>query len=155
MVKLLGKLRRPVVVAAAIAGVAGCAGTGNTNTSVSGSNGFQYGQGVVVYKVGHRSTVGDVTGTTLQGRKLSLADYRGKYVVVVNYSDHQAQCHLPLPLADLAEARFRLVDIMGSERYDRDGRSLTEPGLYVDLAAWQYNVFRLERHSDRESDLSK
>jgi hypothetical protein len=33
---------------------------------------------------------------------------------------------------------------MGSEVYDRDGTGLVEPGLFIDLGAWRYNVFRLE-----------
>ena len=69
---------------------------------------------------------------------------RGAYVVVVNYSDHQGQCHLRLPFAGLAGQKVRLADTMGSEIYDRDGATLVEPGLFIDLGAWRYNVFRLE-----------
>jgi Alpha amylase, catalytic domain len=68
----------------------------------------------------------------------------GGYVVVVNYSDHQGQCHLRLPFAGLAGRKVRLVDMMGREVYDRDGTGLVEPGLFIDLGAWRYNVFRLE-----------
>jgi glycosidase len=68
----------------------------------------------------------------------------GRQVVVVNYSDHQGQCHLRLPFAGLAGGQFRLVDVMGSEVYDRDGAGLVDPGLFIDLGAWRYNVFRLE-----------
>jgi hypothetical protein len=68
----------------------------------------------------------------------------GGHVVVVNYSDHQGQCHLPLPFAGLAGRNVRLVDVMGSEVYDRDGAGLVEPGLFIDLGPWRYNVFRLE-----------
>lgn len=68
----------------------------------------------------------------------------GRHVVVVNCSDHQAQCHLRLPFAGLAGRQFRLVDVMGTELYDRDGAGLVEPGLFIDLGAWRYNVFRLE-----------
>ena len=68
----------------------------------------------------------------------------GRYVVVVNYSDHQGQCRLRLPFDDLAGHRFRLVDVMGSEVYWRDGGELVEPGLYIDLGAWRFNVFRLD-----------
>jgi glycosidase len=67
-----------------------------------------------------------------------------RYLVVVNYSDHQAQCRLPLPFAGLEGGRFRLVDVMGSEVYCRDGGELIDPGLYIDLGAWRYNLFRLE-----------
>jgi hypothetical protein len=68
----------------------------------------------------------------------------GRYVVVVNYSDHQGQCHLRLPFDGLAGRQFRLVDVMGSEVYLRDGGDLAEPGLYIDLGAWRFNVFRLD-----------
>lgn len=68
----------------------------------------------------------------------------GRHIVVVNYSDHQAQCHLRLPFAGLGGDQFRLVDVMGNEVYERDGASLVDPGLFIDLAAWRYNVFALE-----------
>ena len=68
----------------------------------------------------------------------------GRYVVVVNYSDHQGQCRLRLPFAELAGLEFRLVDVMGSEVYCRDGSDLSEAGLFIDLGPWRYNVFRLE-----------
>ncbi len=67
-----------------------------------------------------------------------------RYVVVVNYSDHQGQCRLRLPFDGLAGRQFRLVDVMESEVYWRDGGELVEPGLYIDLGAWRFNVFRLD-----------
>ena len=67
-----------------------------------------------------------------------------RYVVAVNYSNHQAQCYLPLPFAEIGGGRISLVDVMGNEKYDRDGHELIVPGLYLDLAAWHYNIFRLE-----------
>jgi hypothetical protein len=67
----------------------------------------------------------------------------GRWVVVVNYSDHQGQCRLRLPFAGLAGLKVRLVDMMGSEVYCR-GSELGEPGLFIDLGPWHYNVFRLE-----------
>jgi hypothetical protein len=67
-----------------------------------------------------------------------------RYVVVVNYSDHQAQCRLRLPFAGLAGRNIRLTDRMGSETYDRDGTELIEQGLFIDLGAWHFNIFRVE-----------
>lgn len=64
-------------------------------------------------------------------------------LVVVNYEDSQGQCHLRLPFADLARRRVRLTDMLGSEVYERDGSALLDPGLYVDLGAWGYNVFKI------------
>ncbi len=66
-----------------------------------------------------------------------------RYVVAVNYSDHQAQCRLPLPFDDIQGRQIRLVDLMGTEEYDRDGHELTSPGLYLDLGPWHFNVFKL------------
>ena len=68
----------------------------------------------------------------------------GGRVVVVNYSDHQAQCRLQLPFSGLAGRQFRLTDMMGSEVYVRDGNGLIDPGLFIDLGAWRCNVFRLD-----------
>jgi hypothetical protein len=71
-------------------------------------------------------------------------DGAADHVIVVNYSNHRAQCRLRLPFTGLATGRWRLIDALGSEVYERDGRELTDPGLYIDLAAWRYNVFRVE-----------
>ena len=72
------------------------------------------------------------------------AENGSRYVVVVNYSDHQGQCRLRLPFDGLAGLQLRLVDVMGSEVYQRDGSELVDPGLYIDLGGWRYNVFRLD-----------
>jgi len=73
------------------------------------------------------------------------------YVVVVNYSDHQSQCYLRLPFAALTGRSFHLIDEMGSETYDRDGSALIDPGLYIDMRAWDYNLFRLAPIKSRKS----
>jgi hypothetical protein len=65
------------------------------------------------------------------------------YLVVVNYSGNQGQCRLALPFPELRGKQARLVDMMGPETYDRDGSDLVENGLYVNLAPWRFNVFRL------------
>ncbi len=64
-------------------------------------------------------------------------------VVVVNYAGTQGQCRLPLPFPDLAGKQFRLIDLTGSEVYDRDGSDLAEHGLYIDHAPWHLNLFEL------------
>jgi hypothetical protein len=65
------------------------------------------------------------------------------YIAVVNYADRQAQCHLQLPFAGLTGNLFRLTDLMGNDVYDRDGSGLINPGLYIDLGPWRYNLFKL------------
>jgi len=70
---------------------------------------------------------------------------RDDHVMVVNYADHQSQCYLRLPFKNLNSGRFRLIDVMGTESYDREGSGLMGPGLYIDLGPWRYNLFRLQR----------
>jgi hypothetical protein len=67
-----------------------------------------------------------------------------RHVIVVNYSDHQGQCYLRLPFKGLPGTQLRLIDLMGSEVYERDGSALMSPGLYVDLEPWRCNLFKLE-----------
>jgi thiol-disulfide isomerase/thioredoxin len=94
MVAMPRKLRSLITAAAVIIGVAGCAGTGNVDTSVSGSILGGFGGGaIVIYKVSDRQMMGDVSGTTLQGKQLSLSSYRGKFLVVDFWSENCGPCH--------------------------------------------------------------
>jgi glycosidase len=66
-----------------------------------------------------------------------------RLVVAVNYGPTQAQGYLPLDLPDLAGRRVTLVDLLGDARYERDGDSLSAPGLYLDVPPWCTHVFEL------------
>jgi glycosidase len=70
-------------------------------------------------------------------------DDGSRYLVVVNYAGNQGQCRLPLPFPEFRGKLVRLTDVMGTEVYDRDGSEIIDHGLYIDHAAWQYNVFEL------------
>jgi hypothetical protein len=72
----------------------------------------------------------------------SGADGR-RVVAVVNYTQGQSQCRLRLPFIDLRGKQVRLTDLMGTERYDRDGSDIVDQGLFIDLAPWRFNVFEL------------
>lgn len=65
--------------------------------------------------------------------------------VGVNYSLNQSQCYVCLPHDDLKPGTWRLKDQMGEADYDRDGTDLIARGLYLDLSAWHYHVFHIER----------
>jgi glycosidase len=67
-----------------------------------------------------------------------------RHVVVVNYAANQGQCRLPLPFRELRNKQVRLIDVIGTEVYDRAGSELVDPGLYIDHAPWHFNVFALE-----------
>ncbi len=64
-------------------------------------------------------------------------------LVAVNYSDHQSQCYVALPWADLDGRMWRLSDRMGPEAYEREGNDLAARGFYLDMPAWAYHVFDL------------
>lgn len=64
-------------------------------------------------------------------------------LVAVNYAPDRGQCYIPLPWADLAGEAVRLRDLVGPERYGRDGGSLLAPGLYLDVPGWGCHVFEV------------
>ena len=66
-----------------------------------------------------------------------------RYVIAVNYAGNQGQCRLPLRFPEFRGKQVRLADLIGTEIYDRDGDELADPGLYIDHAPRQYNVFEL------------
>lgn len=65
--------------------------------------------------------------------------------VAVNYGPTQAQCYVRLPFDWLRGATWRLQDLMSDARYDRDGDDLAARGLYLDMPAWGYHVFKMVR----------
>ena len=66
-----------------------------------------------------------------------------RLLVSVNYAAHNSQCYVRLPFSDLGRGRWRLQDLLGEARYDRDGNDLQSRGLYLDMAPWQYHVFEM------------
>jgi Alpha amylase, catalytic domain len=68
-----------------------------------------------------------------------------RLLVTVNYAPNQSQCYVRLPFSNLRNQQWWLEDLLSDARYDRDGNDLASSGLYLDLAPWCYNVFRLRR----------
>jgi hypothetical protein len=62
----------------------------------------------------------------------------------VNYADHQSQCYVRLPFADLRGRTWRLQDRIGEAIYERDGDSLHSQGLFLDLAGGNYHLFEIK-----------
>jgi len=67
------------------------------------------------------------------------SDYR--YLVVVNFSEASAQGHIELPWPDVSEKSWLLVDLLSGARYLREANEMAMPGLYVELAGWNYHFF--------------
>jgi hypothetical protein len=67
----------------------------------------------------------------------------GRHVVVVNLSGQPAQGRIPLGWADLRGRGWRLADLLGDAVFERDGDELAAPGLFADLAPWQFHLLAL------------
>jgi glycosidase len=66
-------------------------------------------------------------------------------IAAVNYAPNQSQCHIRLPIADLAGKKWCLRDQLSDQCYHWNGDDLIARGLYVDHAPWQAAVFALTR----------
>jgi peroxiredoxin len=84
MVAMKRLLRGVIAAGGLVLVLAGCTSGSSVDNQAGSGLGFQLGDGAVVFNSGHRYAAGDVSGTTLTGRQLSLASLRGK-IVVVNF----------------------------------------------------------------------
>jgi glycosidase len=66
----------------------------------------------------------------------------GRLIIAVNYAPNQSQSRVRLPFEDI-RGRVRLQDLMSSTVYERDGKELVDQGLYLDMPAWGYHVFKM------------
>jgi len=67
-----------------------------------------------------------------------------RLLAVVNYAPNQSQCYVRLPFEDLGIRTWRLTDLLGSEKFNRDGEDLKTRGLYIDAPPWKASVFTFE-----------
>jgi thiol-disulfide isomerase/thioredoxin len=85
--------------------VAGC----TNDIGSSGNQGYVAGKGIITtVAVADRKTPGEVSGTSIDGKPLDLADYRGKVVVVNVWGSWCAPCRAEAPM--LADAARDLAD---------------------------------------------
>ena len=68
-----------------------------------------------------------------------------RLLIAVNYSPHQSQCYVRLPVDDLGSGTWRLQDLLSPAAYDRDGGDLRSRGLYLDVPPWRAHVFVMTR----------
>ena len=61
---------------------------------------------------------------------------------MLNLSDRQSQGRVLLPWEDMAGRSWRLIDILSGELYERAGHEMLDPGLYVDLYAWNFHFLK-------------
>jgi thiol-disulfide isomerase/thioredoxin len=115
----------------------------------SGNQGYVAGKGIITsVKAADRKQPGEVSGRTLDGRKVSLADFRGKVVVVNVWGSWCGPCRAEAPMLaqaardlagkgveflgidsrdpskDAAKAFVRRFDIPYASLYDQQGGTL-------------------------------
>ena len=101
----------------ALVAVAGC----GDDVGSSGEQGFVSGNGVITaLPVSDRAAPGEVSGRTIEGAPLSLADYEGQVVVVNVWGSWCAPCRAEAPmLADAArDLAGRDVAFLGIDSRD-------------------------------------
>ena len=140
-----------VFAAVTVLAVTGCSGgaIGQDTPASNGSNFVAGSYNTTVFAAGSGPVAPDIKGTTLAGRKLTLAAYRGDVVVLNFWGSWCAPCRAEAPaLAALAKhfwprgVRFVGVDIQDSpaaaEAFERNFLisypSLNDPGDQVALA---------------------
>ncbi len=102
-------LRRLAALTAVLLASTALAACSNDSVGSSGDTGFVSGKGVITrLPVDQRKQPGEVSGETLDGESLSLADYEGKTVVVNVWGSWCAPCRAEAP--DLVEASKELAD---------------------------------------------
>ena len=67
-----------------------------------------------------------------------------RLVVAVNYAPNQSQCYIRLAFSQLRDRQWRFEDLLNDMHYDRNGNDLESRGLYLDMAPWEYHVFKLQ-----------
>ena len=65
------------------------------------------------------------------------------WLAVVNYSPHQSQSYVRLPISAARGRLCRLRDWFSSAVFERQGDEISDKGLYLDLPAWGYHLFEI------------
>ena len=139
---------RAVPLALGLACVLALAGCSN-DVGSSGNQGYVAGKGIITsVKAADRKQPGEVSGRTLDGEQVSLADFRGKVVVVNVWGSWCGPCRAEAPMLarasrelagkgvvflgidsrdpskDAAKAFVRRFDIPYASLYDQQGETL-------------------------------
>ena len=65
-------------------------------------------------------------------------------LAAVNLAPHAGQCYAPLTIDGLENYNWQLIDLLGTERYERNGDDLKRQGLYLDVPAHGAQLFHFE-----------
>jgi hypothetical protein len=76
---------------------------------------------------------------------LALLEALRRLLACVNFGPTQGQCRVEARLGGLEAGPVVLRDLLGEDRYERDGAELAGPGLFLDLPAWGCHLFEASR----------
>ena len=68
---------------------------------------------------------------------------KDRYLIIVNLSDSAAQAEVQVPWDEFRGKTWRLLDVLSGQTYERNGDEMRDPGLYVDLKAWNCHFFKI------------
>jgi len=96
---------------------------------------------------------GDTTNEAFVAR-LWIGPRRAFRLAVANLGAATGRCFLPLGIPDFAGRTISFEDLLSDARYERDGNDLLAHGLYLEMPADGYHLFRIRGHAPRERDTS-
>jgi hypothetical protein len=64
-----------------------------------------------------------------------------RYLIVVNLSDTTVQAQVQVPWVGAGDGIWHLLDAFSGTSYERSGKDMVSPGLYVELGPWNYHFF--------------
>jgi len=76
----------------------------------------------------------------------SWTDKQDRYLIVVNLSDVRSQALVQLRCSELGCRKWHLKDVISGVIYERHGGEMLSPGLYVELAPWDFHFFQFLQH---------
>ena len=68
-----------------------------------------------------------------------------RVIIAVNYSPHQSQCLVLLPFDEIGVQIVKLTDLMSEDVYQLQANELITKGLFINLSAWGYHIFELNK----------
>jgi len=76
-------------------------------------------------------------------RNLFVFSQDSLYLAVINYSQTQSQCYVHLDLAGLKAKNVLFKDLLGSAEYVRSIDEINSRGLYLDMPAYGFHLFKM------------
>jgi hypothetical protein len=69
-------------------------------------------------------------------------------LVIVNLSDSHSQAHVQATWPGVENGSWKLDDAVNGTEYVRAGADMRSPGLYVELAPWEFHLFECRESAE-------